>query len=75
MRRSEAIEIIKEILLDTNKVLIDEVTHFEYHAYEYANNDATEIIEKLEELGIIDSSQFGSTCSRCDRKSWDSEQQ
>ena len=63
MKKSEAIEIIKEILISGNPDQLQE----------HALIDAKKIIEKLENLNIIDSSQFGSVCSRCNRKSWDPE--
>ncbi len=37
------------------------------------NKMSEQILEILEEYEIVDKSKFGATCSRCDTKGWDSE--
>ena len=44
---------------------------YEAHIHEALISEAD--IAKLEDLNIVDSSQFGSVCSRCNKKSWDPE--
>jgi hypothetical protein len=68
MKRSEAANLIAEILHKTYSIL----TH-EEEAELYSQDDALDILNMLEEKGILDESQFGSVCSRCDRKGWDQE--
>lgn len=68
MKRSEAAKLIQEILYKTYSILTDEK-----EAELYSGDDSLDILNLLEEQGIIDESQFGSVCSRCDRKGWDQE--
>jgi len=68
MKRSEAIKLLSEKLQDMGlesisggfSSLVDET-------------EAEVIIALFEDIGLLDKSQFGSKCSRCESKSWDSE--
>lgn len=72
MKRNEAILLIKQILLHTNMVLKDDITWFEFHANKFAQSDAEDIIQLLEDCGIIDPSEIGAKCDRCEKGGWDS---
>lgn len=68
MKRSEAIKLLSEKLQDMGLESIS--GGFSSLADE---TEAEAIIVLLEDIGLLDKAQFGSTCSRCDHKSWDSE--
>lgn len=68
MKRSEAAKLIQELLHKTYSIL----TYGE-EAELYSGDDALDLLNLLEEKGIIDESRFGSVCSRCNKKSWDQE--
>lgn len=65
MKRSEALKLVVQKLKDL------EFTHKIYFAPD--EDHADQIIKLLENLDIIDRCQYGSQCSRCDRRSWDIE--
>jgi hypothetical protein len=62
MKRSEAIKLIYDTMQDNH-----------FGQYGEFNKMSEQILEILEEYEIVDKSKFGATCSRCDTKGWDSE--